>query len=182
MEDIRAITAVHHPVRRRIVDYLGLHGATQVTTLSRALQQQVGSISHHLRMLERADVVERIEPPDGDKRTSWWQSARRSFTWSVDDFSDSPADALLAREAERANIKMQLRRLEAWHRKTTPMPEWTHSAFSTDTFAWASAAELAALSAALQTTISTWRAGIDTDDGTDRQPVFLFAHGFPTAP
>ena len=56
MEQIQAITAVHHPVRRRIFDYLGLYGVSQVTTLAHALDQQVGSISHHLRMLEHADV------------------------------------------------------------------------------------------------------------------------------
>lgn len=97
MEEIRAITAVHHPVRRRIVDYLGLYGASQVTTLARALDQQVGSISHHLRMLERAGIVERADTPNADKRTSWWQPTRRSFTWSADDFEDSPSNALLAR-------------------------------------------------------------------------------------
>ena len=98
MEAIDVITAVHHPLRRRIFDYLLLYGATQVGTLARAFDAQVGSISHHLRMLERAGVVERADDPAGDKRTSWWQLARQGFSWSSDDF-DSPADALMAREA-----------------------------------------------------------------------------------
>lgn len=182
MERIEAITALHHPVRRRIVDHLGLHGASQVTTLARALGQQVGSISHHLRMLERAGIVERADDPTGDRRTSWWQKVRRSFSWSVDDFADSPADALLAREAERVNIATQIGRLQAWHRRTAPMPEWTRAAFSTDTLTWATAEELAALSEALRATIDAWRDGIDTSDGAARRPVFVFAHGFPTTP
>lgn len=184
MEEIQAITAVHHPIRRRIVDYLGLHGNSQVTVIARALNQQVGSISHHLRMLERAGIVERAEARDTDKRTSWWALTRRSFTWSADDFSDSPADALLAREAERTNISTQLQRLTAWHRSKSPAPdpEWSRSAFSTDTLTWASADELAALSEALRDTIEAWRTSIDTDDGNRRRPVFVFAHGFPTAP
>lgn len=184
MEDIQAITAVHHPVRRRIVDYLGLYGASQVTTLARTLDQQVGSISHHLRMLERAGIVERADPPNSDKRTSWWKPARRSFTWSADDFEASPSDALLAREAERTNISSQLQRLKTWHSTKTqrPEPEWSRAAFSTDTLTWASAEELTALSNALRDTLNTWREGIDRDDGSDRRPVFIFAHGFPTTP
>ncbi|MDP3951426.1 helix-turn-helix domain-containing protein [Microbacterium sp.] len=184
MEEIQAITAVHHPVRRRIVDYLGLYGASQVTTLARALDQQVGSISHHLRMLERAGIVERADDPNADKRTSWWKPARRSFTWSVEDFGDSPSDALLAREAERTNISTQLQRLKGWHssKPQRSAPEWSRAAFSIDTFTWATAEELATLSEALRTTVDAWRAGIDTDDGAARRPVFVFAHGFPTTP
>ena len=182
MEEIEAITAVHHPMRRRIVDYLGLYGATQVTTLARAFDQQVGSISHHLRMLERSGIIERADDPTGDKRTSWWQPSRRSFTWSVDDFADSPADAMLARSAERANINSQIGRLQNWHRSTGRSAEWTRAAFSTDTLTWATAEELTALATALRDTIDAWQRGIDRADGAERQPVFVFAHGFPTAP
>lgn len=182
MEQIEAITAVHHPVRRRIVDFLGLHGATQVTTLARALDQQVGSISHHLRMLERAELVERADDPTGDRRTSWWRQSRRSIRWSVEDFSHSPADAVLAREAERLNIMNHVERLQAWHRRTRTTEDWGRAAFSTDTLTWASPAELAELAAAVNATIETWRRQIDTADGVPRRPVFVFGHGFPTAP
>ncbi|GGI10643.1 transcriptional regulator [Isoptericola cucumis] len=182
MEPIEAITAVHHPVRRRMCDYLGLHGATQVTTLARALDQQVGSISHHLRILARAGRVERVEDPTGDRRTSWWQLARQGMSWSAEDFPDSPADALLAREAERANVRTHVDRLRAWHHRTGSTPEWNRAAFSIDWLAWATPEELAALSEAMRETFAAWQAGIDTDDGAERRPVFVFGHGFPTAP
>ncbi|MGF0118559.1 winged helix-turn-helix domain-containing protein [Promicromonospora sp. Marseille-Q5078] len=190
MEQIEAITAVHHPVRRRIYDYLSLHGSTQVTTLARELGLQVGSVSHHLRMLKRAGVVEQAPDRTGDRRTSWWQPAKQGLTWSADDFSGSPADALLAREAERANVEAHVGRLRAWHRRTAPLPEWSRAAFSIDTVAWATPDELEALSAAMRETFAAWQSGLGTDDGTDdgtgaragRTPVFVFAHGFPTAP
>ncbi|GAB2517027.1 ArsR/SmtB family transcription factor [Paramicrobacterium agarici] len=180
MEQIETITAIHHPVRRRIVDYLFLHGKTQVGTLARALTQQVGSISHHLRMLERASVVTRVEAPDGDKRSSWWQLAREKFTWSSNDFAERPSDLMLAREAERLNVAAQLRRLEAWKKSAHQHPEW--DGFTTDALAWATPAELSALSAALSATLDRWRSSIDSHDGQERSPVFFFAHGFPTIP
>jgi len=182
MEPIEVITAVHHPVRRRLCDYLLLHGTSQVTTLARALDLQVGSASHHLRMLARAGVAEQVEDHTGDRRTSWWRMTRRGLSWSADDYADSPADALLAREAERANVRSHVERLQAWHRRSGAAPEWTRAAFSHDALAWATPDELAALSAALDRAVADWRAGIDTEDGAERRPVFVFSHGFPTTP
>ncbi|MGN7947988.1 helix-turn-helix domain-containing protein [Microbacterium sp. 22215] len=182
MEDISVITAVHHPLRRRIYDYLLLYGTSQVTTLARSLESQVGSISHHVRMLERAGLVERVEDPSGDRRTSWWTLARRGFTWSADDFSDSPAEALLAREAQRQGIRMQIDRLQRWQRRHDDPAYAAYDASNTETTAWASPEELRDLSARILRTLEEWRESVDLDDGQQRTPIFVFAHAFPTTP
>ncbi|SJN18471.1 Transcriptional regulator, ArsR family [Microbacterium esteraromaticum] len=176
MEDISVITAITHPLRRRIVDRLLLHGATQVGVLARALDAQVGSISHHLRMLQKAGVVEQVDSPDGDRRASWWQLARRSFSWSSADF-ESPADSLIAREAQRANVRNQLDRLQRWYRVSAQSDV---EGFSTDTLAWATSEELNELQHRLTSLLDEWKAGIDRTDGEERLPVYFFAHGFPT--
>lgn len=181
MEPIDVITAVHHPVRRRIFDYLLLYGTSQVTALARDLNYQVGSISHHLRMLERAGIVERVADTAGDKRTSWWKIARTGFTWSADDF-DSPADALLAREAERTGIRSQIERLQKWRRRRGRKSAAEGEGYNLESLTWASSDELANLAAQVQATVEQWRKGIDLDDGTPRTPVFFFAHAFPTEP
>ena len=74
MTTIDVLRAVHHPTRRRIIEYLYINGDSQVGSLARDLDQQVGSISHHLRMLERAGVVERAPELAVDGRTSWWRA------------------------------------------------------------------------------------------------------------
>lgn len=176
MEEISVITAVHHPLRRRIIDYLQLHDATQVGTLAKTFDAQVGSISHHLRMLQKAGIVEQTDDPTGDRRTSWWQLARRRITWSESDF-DSPADAMLAREAQRANVRHQLDRLQRWHRVSRDSDV---EGFATDTLKWATPAELRDLGQRLNAMLDEWGAGIDREDGQERLPVFFFAHGFPT--
>lgn len=176
------ITAVHHPLRRRIFDYLLLYGTSQVTAVARALDCQVGSVSHHLRMLERAGVVERAADPSGDRRTSWWRIARRGLTWSVDDFADSPAAALLAREAQRQGIRMQIDRLQRWHRRRGDPAVANYDASNTETTAWATPAELHDLSTRVLRAVRDWQASIDEDDGQERLPVFFFAHAFPTEP
>ncbi|MFD5225293.1 ArsR/SmtB family transcription factor [Microbacterium sp. NPDC058342] len=175
MEHISVIATISHPLRRRMLGHLLLHGATQVGTFARALDAQVGSISHHLRMLQRAGIVEQTDAPDGDRRASWWQLARRSFTWSTSDY-DSPADALLAREAQRANVRHQLDLLQRWHRASVHSDR---EGFSTDSLAWATQEELSDLHARLNALLDEWRRGIDREDGRERMPVFFFAHGFP---
>ena len=183
MSSIETLRAVHHPIRRRVIAYLLVHGPTQVGTLARALDQQVGSISHHLRMLERVAVVARVPELATDGRTSWWRLDQASVSWSVEDFADNPADRAQAKAAERLNIDHQLDRLSAWMRRQETMgQDWRRAAFSNDMLATATPAELAALADAMARTVNDWRDSIDRDDGQAREPVFVFAHGFPTRP
>ena len=113
MTSIEILRAVHHPTRRRMVEFLHLHGPSQVGTLARELGEQVGSISHHLRMLERAGVVAHVPELSTDGRTSWWRLELASLEWSVEDFADPAADRAQARAAERLNLDHQLGKLAA---------------------------------------------------------------------
>ena len=183
MTSIETLRAFHHPTRRRMVDYLYLHGPTQVGTLARELGEQVGSISHHLRMLERAGVVAPAPELATDGRTSWWRLEQASISWSVDDFAGDTAAMVAATAAERLNIDHQLGKLAAWKRAAAKAdPEWRQAAFTTDFLALATPDELTALHEALSEVTRTWRAGIDAGDGAVREPVFVYAHGFPTRP
>jgi DNA-binding transcriptional ArsR family regulator len=180
---IETLRAVHHPTRRRIIDYLGLNGPSQVGVLAQALEQQVGSISPHLRMLERVGVVARAPELATDGRTSWWRLEMTSLTWSVADFADNPAQRAEAKAAERVNLDHQLGKLAAWKRRHDAAPaEWQQAAFSTDTTTRATPAELQGLWEALEAAVARWREGIDLGDGQERSPVFFFAHAFPTQP
>lgn len=184
MTSIETLRAVHHPTRRRIIDYLHLHGPSQVGTLAGELDQQVGSISHHLRMLERVGVVERAPELATDGRTSWWRTrGDLRISWAADDFADNPADHVQARAAERLNVEHQLAKLSAHLRRNDRVPEgWRRAAFSSDFAAMATPEELARLCELLTRTCREWREAIDTDDGQPREPVFVFSHGFPSRP
>jgi len=183
MTSIETLRAMLHPTRRRIVQHLHVHGPGQVGTLARDLDQQVGSISHHLRVLARAGVVEQAPELATDGRTSWWRVLTKSVAWSPDDFVDSPADHMWAKAAEKLNVEHQFARWTGWKRRERSSSQaWRRSAFSTDFVAAATPEELRELSEALVRTCQEWRAGIATDDGQEREPVFVFAHGFPSRP
>ncbi|NYJ00178.1 putative ArsR family transcriptional regulator [Nocardioides thalensis] len=182
MPSIDKIRAIHHPTRRRIIDYLGVNGPAQVGALADALGQQVGSISHHLRVLERQDVVARVPELAHDRRTSWWRLESSSISWSVDDFA-TVVDRMTARAAQRANIDHQLRKLAEWMRRADDSSqEWREAATSSDLGTVATAAELKELGRRLLETAAEWSSEIDRDDGQEREPVFLFLHAFPTRP
>jgi DNA-binding transcriptional ArsR family regulator len=182
MTSIETLRAVHHPTRRRMVDFLYLNGPSQVGTLARELGEQVGSISHHLRMLQRAGIVAPAPELVTDGRTSWWRLEQDTLSWSIEDFDDA-ADRTQARAAERLSIDHQLDKLSAWKRESERADAgWRRSAFSSDFLALASPDELAELAEALRATVQRWREAIDLHDGTPREPVFVFSHGFPTRP
>jgi hypothetical protein len=108
---------------------------------------------------------------------------KTTISWAVDDFSDKPADRMQAKAAERLNIDHQLTRLAAWRRASgTAGEQWRRAAFSSDSLAVASPEELAELQEAIARTVTTWRESINPEDGTDRLPVFVFTHGFPSQP
>jgi DNA-binding transcriptional ArsR family regulator len=183
MTSIETLRAVHHPTRRRMVEYLHLRGPSQVGTLARELDEQVGSISHHLRMLERAGIVAPAPELATDGRASWWRIDQASVSWSVDDFADDPASRHQARAAERLNLEHQLGRLAGWKRESEQAdPAWRRAAFSSDFVSLATPAELAALAEALDRTVREWRDGLPDLPDDERSPVFVFAHGFPTRP
>ncbi|MGI9156482.1 MAG: ArsR/SmtB family transcription factor [Marmoricola sp.] len=183
MVSIDVLAAVHHPVRRRIVDHLVLNGPSRVGAMATAFGQQVGSISHHLRMLERAEVVERAPELASDGRTSWWRYTGLAISWSADDFADAPADLHRARVAERINVEHQVKKLVDWQRRSaTYDEEWRRAAFSSDSLAKATPVELHDLLRRLEDAIGGWRDEIDADDGAEREPVFVFMHAFPSRP
>lgn len=183
MVSIDVLAAVHHPVRRRIIDRLSLEGPSQVGTLARDFGEQVGSISHHLRMLERAGVVERAPELATDGRTSWWRYVKTSISWSTEDFAGRPADVHRARVAEKLNVEHQVANLVAWKKREGSFPAaWRRAAYSQDALAKATPEELADLSDRIQATVAEWKDAIDLDDAQQRESVFLFSHGFPSQP
>lgn len=183
MTSIETLRAVHHPTRRRILEFLQVEGPSQVTAMARGLGEQVGSISHHLRMLEGVGLVERAPHLATDGRTSWWRYVDTKITWSVDDFAGQPADRIQAQTAEKLNIEYQFRKLSSWKRGSDrDSTQWRQAAFSSDGTTVASAGELTDLRERLATTIQEWRDSIDSSDGDERRPVFVFIHGFPTRP
>jgi DNA-binding transcriptional ArsR family regulator len=64
--------AMSHPLRRDMLRHLGEHGPATSTTLARALGQNTGTTSYHLRVLAKAGVIEEV-PGQTNGRERWWR-------------------------------------------------------------------------------------------------------------
>jgi DNA-binding transcriptional ArsR family regulator len=178
---IEVIAALHHPSRRRILDYLGFDRSATVGDIAAALGLQVGSVSHHLKTLEQAGLVSPDHEASSDRRQSWWRGVPGSLSWSMADFTGP--ERMMAAAAEVENLQHHLRRVMDWFAMRDEVdPAWESAAFSTDGNAVASPDQLADLGRRLNTVIREWTAQCREERSPDQAPVFVFAHGVPSQP
>ena len=56
--DARVLVAMAHPLRRRLLNMLKVDGPSTASVLSERTGQAVGNVSHHLRSLAAAGLIE----------------------------------------------------------------------------------------------------------------------------
>src|SRR4051812_21439100 len=58
IRDSKALAAMSHPLRRRLLDVLHLDGPATASTLAAQTGKAVGNVSHHLKVLAASELVE----------------------------------------------------------------------------------------------------------------------------
>ncbi|MDT8911092.1 winged helix-turn-helix domain-containing protein [Amycolatopsis sp. PS_44_ISF1] len=179
IRDSRVLAAMSHPLRRRLLDLLKLDGPATASALAEKTGQAVGNVSHHLKVLAGASLVEEAPELARDRRERWWRRPSSALSWSSADFVDDPvADA-----AETLNLDRQSSLARAWLASAeTEPPLWRFSSFSNETWARLSAAELAELNERVIALFGEYAGRDQLDDGVERRPAFLYARGFPARP
>ena len=112
--DISKIAAIHHPLRRRLMEMLGVDGPATASQLAERSGQLVGNVSHHLKMLAKAGLIEEAEELAKDRRERWWRSVPMSLSWSVADMEGNTADELVAEAAEQQNLSHHVDKVHQW--------------------------------------------------------------------
>ncbi|GLW26919.1 transcriptional regulator [Microbispora amethystogenes] len=108
VRDPRALKAVAHPLRSRLLAELRADGPATATELAARLAESSGSTSYHLRQLARYGFVE----PDAeqrDRRERRWRAIHRFTSWS----DVATAASAEGREAAACLRRRQLERLTA---------------------------------------------------------------------
>jgi DNA-binding transcriptional ArsR family regulator len=181
--DVDKIAAMAHPTRRRILDLLSAYGPATVGALARDADQRVGSVSHHLKMLARAGLIEEAPELARDRRVSWWRVGRASWSWSVSDFDDDSAGRVVAEAAERDQLRWCVENVHGWFAQRGEYERtWREAAFSSTSHLNLSADELADLGRRLTALMADFAESVDAADGQERQPVFAFSYAVPAAP
>jgi DNA-binding transcriptional ArsR family regulator len=181
--DSKVLTAMAHPLRRRLLNLLEVDGPAMASVLAERTGEAVGNVSHHLRVLATAGLIEEAPELARDRRERWWRQVPETLRWSSRDFRGDEASAAVERAAFSLNLDTQLGFLRAWG--MTPESErdrWPEGPFSTNSWLRVDDAELAEFAAELLALVRRWSDREIPEDGRERGSVFFFAHGIPARP
>jgi DNA-binding transcriptional ArsR family regulator len=181
--DSRVLAAMTHPLRRRLLSLLKLDGPATASVLAQRTGQAVGNISHHLRTLAAADLIEEVPELARDRRERWWRRTAATTRWSSSDFADDPAAEVVARAAMSFNLDHQVSVVREWDQASDEEhARWAQGPFSVDSWLRVTDAELAELGAEMTALIRRWADRDLPEDGQERTTAFVFAHGVPGQP
>ncbi|MFC0504627.1 ArsR/SmtB family transcription factor [Micromonospora costi] len=181
--DSRVLAALSHPLRRRLMDVLKVHGPATVGLLAERTGQAPANVSHHLKVLAAAELVTEAPERARDRRERWWRLVSRAVRWSNADFDADPAARAVADAATSLNLDRHVQIARAWHAADeTAHAAWGDGPFSTDRWLHLTPEELAELGREVTDLLARWADREVPDDGRERHPVFLFAYGVPAQP
>lgn len=180
--DAKALAAMANPARSRLMDALKVDGPSTASRLAQRTGQAVGSASHHLRVLAGAGLVEEAPDLARDRRERWWRLVDSGTRWSRADFGDDTAAVTAAHAAESLGLQRQFERVQEWNARAQAAPEWDDAAFATQNWLRLTPEELHEVAEEVIEVLLRWSSRELPDDGAQREPVFVFARGFPAQP
>jgi DNA-binding transcriptional ArsR family regulator len=130
--DVRALRALAHPLRSRLLAQLRLHGPATASQLGRTVGESSGSTSYHLRQLAAYGFVEEVEG-QGTARERWWRARHRQTSWRADEIEAQEGGAEVEDELVRMQLDVRGRVLRAWQAQRSELdPAWTAAASLND--------------------------------------------------
>ena len=182
LRDAAPLAALAHPFRSRIMDALKVDGPSTASMLAARTGQAVGNASHHLKVLAAAGLVEEAPELARDRRERWWRLVTTGTRWSRRELIDQAADHRGARRPRPSSLRRQQERVRDWMANAETDPEWEDAAFATQNWLRLSPDELGELSREIVELLARWGNREVPDDGVHREPVLVFARGFPSQP
>jgi DNA-binding transcriptional ArsR family regulator len=181
--DSKVLAAMAHPLRRRLIDVLNVDGPSTASMLAERTSQAVANVSHHMRVLADAALVEVAPELARDRRERWWRLASETYRWSSTSFDSDPSGAAIASAAESIGLERQTAKVREWYsQRDAADREWLEAAFSADSWLRLTPNELSQLCEEIVALFGRWKERASVDDGAARESVFVFAHGIPAAP
>jgi DNA-binding transcriptional ArsR family regulator len=163
LRDPRALRAIAHRVRIRLLEELALGPAT-ATELAERVGESPANCSWHLRQLARYGFVE--EAGGGPGRRRPWKLVRRSHEW--DEADEDPEVRLAGQALSKVFFARQDEVLHEWlDAAHTEPPPWREAAFVTQGAAWLTAEELVQIDQEIRPIL---RRHLDRIDDPARRP------------
>jgi DNA-binding transcriptional ArsR family regulator len=188
--DPRVLRALAHPTRLRLYEVLVSGGPQTVSLLARQLGGMVGTLSYHLRELQKYGFIEESPESARDGRERWWRAVPGGMRWSNDEMMRTAGGRQAVRALTQVAVGRQVERLFAWHEQFGQWSAaWQAAAFSTDTLLRMTPAELDEMGTELDELLQRWSSrGRNADSSTAASPagddeprreVFIAVHAFP---
>lgn len=173
--DPRALKAVAHPLRARLLGSLRVDGPQTASQMGRRMGESSGSMSYHLRVLAQYGFIEET-PQQPNARDRRWQARHHYTSWNDADFVDNPEgmEALRAlRHRQLSNVINGTRRFE--EERESWGPAWQTAAGHSDYAIRLTAEQLKRLRVKFLELIEEHR---DNDDA-DAELVRVYLGAFP---
>jgi DNA-binding transcriptional ArsR family regulator len=90
--DARALRAIAHPLRMRMLGILRTEGPATATGLAARVGESSGTTSWHLRQLAEHGFIEE-DPERGNRRDRWWRAVHDFTRVRSEEFLDDPDNA-----------------------------------------------------------------------------------------
>jgi len=154
--DVRALRALSHPLRSRLLGLLRLHGPSTATLLGQRLGESSGSTSYHLRQLAAYGFVEELEG-HGTGRERWWRAQHRMTSWRAEDLVSQEDGAQVQDEMIRLQLAGHARVLQGWLDQREQLdPVWTTAASINDYALRLTPEQARSLGGELDAVLSRW--------------------------
>lgn len=148
--DPKALRALAHPVRWRLIDVLTSEGTATVTRCAEVLGESTATCSYHLGILGKYGYIERVAVQQG--RDKPWQLVSQDLGLSSSGLDPEGAEA--SRAAAAAFLDYEFARLkESVRRSDREPPQWQPATKITGATAWVTASELPDIAAEVQTVL-----------------------------
>jgi predicted ArsR family transcriptional regulator len=150
LTDPRALRALAHPLRPRLLGLLRRDGPLTATQAGKLVGESPASCSFHFRQLARFGLVE--EAGGGRGRERPWQATAQFTSWPSG--ADDPELAAAGQQFERVVAGRYLDRTLGWiERRRDESAEWQDAAVFSDAMLFLTVEELAELNRELQAII-----------------------------
>jgi DNA-binding transcriptional ArsR family regulator len=181
LSDPRAMRALAHPLRLRLLGELRVRGPQSVGMLCEIVDEAPGSVSYHLSKLAEFGFVEEAPERARDRRERWWRAAHQRTAWEPLEALDDPERRAATDALRRAILRRYLENLEGYLEAEAALPPpWVRAAASSDTFLHLTSDELAELKDELESLAVRWEARSDPNR-PDAHGVTLMYHAFRRA-
>ncbi len=178
LTDPRAMRALSHPLRLRLLGELRLRGPQSVGMLCDIVDEAPGSISYHIGKLAAFGFVEEAPELARDRRERWWRAAHERTVWEPLAVLDDPERHAATSTLRRAILARYHEGLEAYLEAEPGMePEWIRGMACSDSFMHLTPDELREMREELEALEARWAAKGDADR-PDARAVTLIYHAF----